>query len=34
VAAGVADAVVPLDLIAGRLVRVFGRDALQSWKHQ
>jgi two-component system chemotaxis response regulator CheB len=34
VGAGVADVVLPLDLIAGRLLRLFGRDALQSWKHQ
>jgi two-component system chemotaxis response regulator CheB len=34
VAAGVADSVLPLDLIGGRLLRLFGRDELQSWKHQ
>jgi two-component system chemotaxis response regulator CheB len=32
VAAGIADSVLPLDLIAGRLLRLCGRDELRTWK--
>jgi two-component system, chemotaxis family, protein-glutamate methylesterase/glutaminase len=32
VAAGIADSVLPLDLIAGRLLRLCGRDELRMWK--